>query len=110
MEEVADAVDREVGGWISCETLRVEGVMSLPRKHGGQPVLEDLCHSREDSLLVIHQDIVVRREARRPPQAGSLDLARLEDNIAIRQDHGQAPAAKMRNRGSASGYDRFTNW
>jgi hypothetical protein len=34
--------------------------MSLPRKHGGQPVLEDLCHGREDSQLVINQVIAKR--------------------------------------------------
>ena len=84
--------------------------MTLLGKHGDHPVAPDFLHRRQDAKLVVDQHVALRRiealdvvellllvdvdedlAVERLPQAGPLDLARLENGVAVRQHHRPAP-------------------
>ncbi len=89
-------------------------VVPLAWKYRGDPVLPLVAQRIQYPQLVVDHDVVPRRVALldglehlllvhvdqdatvdRIPDAGSLDLARLEHHIAVRQDHRLAHALKM---------------
>src|SRR5215831_9437284 len=63
VEQVCDPIHRHVGREAG-ERLRVMRVLSLSRKDGGDAGAPSLLDRREDSRLVIYQDVVERRIAR----------------------------------------------
>ena len=95
--------------------FRVVRVVALPRKYRGDARRPDLLHRGQDAQLVVDQHVVVGRVALldvvqllflvdvdrargRPPlrtDARALDLARLKDHVAVRQDHRRPQAAEM---------------
>src|SRR2546422_4841143 len=58
-EKVADALDRQVGGRIGGERLRIVRVVALPREDRGDSALPGALRGGQDSELVVHQDVVV---------------------------------------------------
>src|SRR5512140_783157 len=114
IEQVADALDRQVGRRIGREDAGIERVMPLAREDGREPLPQDLLHRRQDAELVVDHDVMAGRVALldvvehlllvdvdedpaldRVPQSRSLDLARLEDHVAVGQDDRGPPLAKM---------------
>ena len=86
---------------------------ALPGEHRGHPLRPIFLGGGEDAQLVVDENIVVCRIAPldvvqrlllvdvdqhiavdRLGNAGSLDLARLEDDVAVGQDHRRAEAAQ----------------
>jgi hypothetical protein len=115
-EQVADALDAAVGGWVASGVGRVVGVVALARKDGHEALAPDRLHRREDALLVVDHHVAARRKVvgddvehaflvdedqdpvvDRGAQPRALELARLEDDVAVGQDHGRAVTAELRD-------------
>ena len=90
--------------------VRGERVVPLARKDRRQALLPDLLEGGQDADLVVHEDVVPGRvlpldvldltllvdvdqhaPLDRLEQAGALDLARLEHDVAVGQDHRRPP-------------------
>ena len=59
-EQVADALDRQVGRGMGGDRLRIVRVVALPREDRGDSAFPHALHGAQDAQLVVHQDIVVR--------------------------------------------------
>ena len=109
-QQVADPIEAEVGGRVLGQDFGVQGIVSLPGKDGGDPASPHFLGGGQDTQLVVHQQVVVRRIA--PfhvlqlqllvhvdqnvviggfQQPGLLHLARLEHHIAVGEDRHRAP-------------------
>ena len=107
---------RAVGGRVAAGVGRVVGVVALARKDGDEALAPDRLHRREDALLVVDHHVAARRKVAgddvehlflvdedqdavvdRGAQARALDLARLEDDVAVGQDHRRAEPAEARD-------------
>src|SRR5262249_56522776 len=90
--------------------------MSLARENRCESIVPDLLHCRQNAQFVIDHDVMTGGIALPHivqhlllvnidqhsaldgfPQSGTLNLSRLEDNISIRQNHRQPPAAEALN-------------
>src|SRR5438128_1628187 len=110
-QKVADAFDRQVGRTIG---LRIASVLTLARKDRRDALAPRFLDCGQDSRFVVYQYIVLRRIAARDviqlfflvdvdqhvalhglPDAGPLDLARLEHHVAVREDDRRAPRAEL---------------
>ena len=115
-EQIANAFHGDISGAKFGDVLRVYRVMSLARKHGGQPLAHDILHRLQDAQLVVDHDVMLRRvmfdhgvqhlflvDINKHaafdgiPKAGTLHLARLEHDVAVRQHHGRAETAQVRD-------------
>src|SRR6266849_10937373 len=113
LEQVADTLDADVGRWVGGERLRVTRVVPLPRQHGGDATRPHLLHCRQDPQLVVDQHVMVGRVAlldvvelaflvyidQDVPVHGlvqprALELARLEDRVAVGQDDRGSPGTE----------------
>ncbi len=109
-QQITDPLDRQVSRRIVRDVPGIERIVTLARKHRREPLPQDLLHRCKDAQLVIHHHVVRRRIAPldigqrlllmdvhqysaldRVPYSRALNLARLEDHVAIGQDHGRAP-------------------
>ena len=63
LEQVADAVDADVGRGVAGDVRRVVRVVALARKDGDEARAEDLLHRRQDALLVVDHRVAARRIA-----------------------------------------------
>ena len=59
VKQVADALHRQVRGRTCGDHLRVVGILTLARKYGGYAVAPDFFDRRQDTRLVVHQDVVL---------------------------------------------------
>ncbi len=110
VDEVADAVDVDVAEGVGGEDFGVEGVMALAGEDGGELWAPDFFDGVEDAELVVDEDVVVGGVAVFHVvehfflvdvdedvafdgfvDAGALDFAGLENDIAIGEDDGGAP-------------------
>src|SRR4030095_7306633 len=108
--EIADTLDRQIGRTIAVGITRV---LPLAWEDRGDPVTPDILDRVQDPRLVVHENVMARGIAlldiiqrlllvdvdqhvalHRLGDPGPLDLAGLEDNVAVRQDHGGAPGAE----------------
>src|SRR5437764_171818 len=60
-EQIADGSDGAVGRRIAGDVLRVEGVVALARKDGGEALAHDVLHRGEQALLVVDHHVAPRR-------------------------------------------------
>ena len=107
-------VDRDVRGRVSGQRLGVVRVVSLAREDGGHAGAPDLLDRGQDAQLVVDQHVVTGRVALldvvqllllvdvdehaafdRLEEPGALDLARLEDHVAVGQDDRRSPGAEV---------------
>src|SRR5437899_13059632 len=58
VDQITDMVELKVAMRILGQDLRIDGVVALARKHGGDPVTPDLLHRVEDAQLVIDHDVM----------------------------------------------------
>src|SRR5262249_4381378 len=113
-EQVADALDREVGGGILRRRPGVERVVALAgedRRHAAPP---DGLDRGEDAELVVHEDVPFGGEAlfdvvellllvhvdedvsvHGLEEARAVDLARLEDHVAVGEDDGRSERLRL---------------
>lgn len=106
VEQIADAVDGDVGGGIFGDVVRIESVMPLARENCRYAFAPTLFDRGQDANLVVDEDIPLGGiaafdvgklvflvnvnedvAADRLEQARTLDLARLKYNVAIGEDH-----------------------
>src|ERR1700730_5228271 len=111
--QIADAFDRHVGSGEIRGGDRGMGKLPLPRQYRGHPVAPNFLYLSQNSRFVVHQDVVSRGVALLDiiqflllvdvyqhvsldglKDTGALDLARLEDDVAVGQDHRPRPAAE----------------
>src|SRR5207253_322771 len=111
--QIADPLDRDVRRRVGGPLGGVR-VVSLAREDGRQAVAPALLHRGQDAELVVDEHVVVRGEARldvvelpllvdvdqdaavdRVEEPRALDLARLEDDIAVGQDDGRTERREM---------------
>src|SRR5271166_1068821 len=123
-DDVADAADRDVSRRIGFKHPCVGRVMSLPRKDGRHLVAPDGLHRGQNAQLVVDQHVATggiepldrvkllllvnedeNLAVERAPQTRSLDLARLEDGVAVGQDHDAAPLAHVADRLQRAGIE-----
>jgi hypothetical protein len=112
-EQVGDVLDRDVRGRAAGQRRGVVGVVPLAREDRGHAGAPGLLHRGQDAQLVVDQHVVARRVAlldvvQLPllvdvdehaaldgvQQPGALDLARLEDHVAVGDDDGESPGAE----------------
>ena len=115
------------GGYVA-RRLRVVGVMPLARENGRQARSPDLLHRGQDAQLVVHQDVVSGRVTLLDVvqllllmdvdqhaafdglvQPGTLDLARLEDHVAVGQDDRRPPGLELLDHVQRAGNRRLAN-
>ena len=62
MQQVADMVQVEVGGGIAIQNPGFAGVVALFDQHGGHTLPQIFLNGREQSQLVVHHDVMLRRK------------------------------------------------
>src|SRR3989449_9447339 len=60
-EEVADALDRQVGRRIGGERLRIVRAVALPQEDGGDPAFPTALNGAQVLLAVVVRDVMVGR-------------------------------------------------
>jgi hypothetical protein len=122
--QLADALDDDVGRRMPGHLRGVVRVMALAREHGGHAVAPGGLERAQDARLVVDDRVVARREQApdvvehrllvdvdqhaavdRVPQPRALDLAWLEDDVAVGQDHRRPDARQLRERVERAGED-----
>ena len=110
IHQFPDAFNGDVRRRIIGNGFGIQRVMALARKYGGEPVAPDVFRRRQDAQFVVHHHIVFRRVAffhvveflflvdvdervavHGFEQAGALDFARLEDDVAVGEDDDRPP-------------------
>src|SRR5438128_12691484 len=108
-QEVADALDRQVG---RRKSLGIASVLTLAGEDRGDALAPGFLDRSQDPWLVVDENVVLRRIASLDviqrlflvdvdqhvavhglPAAGPLDLAGLEDPRTVRKDHRRTPRA-----------------
>src|SRR5258705_12624474 len=59
VDEVADALDGEIRGWVAGEGLRIVRVVPLPGEYGGHASAPRALHRRQHAELVVHEHVVL---------------------------------------------------
>src|SRR5208282_6187897 len=118
-------VRRRIGG----EDYRIEGKLSLPGEHCRYAVTPSLLDGGQDAQLVVHQHVVlsgiplldilqgllfvdINKDVAFDSleNAGTLDLARLEHHIAVREDDRPAPLAETFQHVEGAGIEPVGEW
>ena len=105
LDQLPDALNREVGCRKAADDLLIQRVVPLARENGRHPAAPDLFDRSEDAYLVVDENTVICRVAPRDVlllellvdvdehgavecvvQAGAPHLVRLEHDIAVRKD------------------------
>jgi hypothetical protein len=63
LEQIADAIDGDIGGREAGDEFGVESVMALSWKDGGDLAAPDALHRGEDTDLIVDEHVVIGREA-----------------------------------------------
>src|SRR5579884_4152232 len=113
IEQVPDMLDRHVRRREGAEHLRVVRIDALAREYGRHALSPEFFDRRQDTQLVVNKNVMLGRIAPLDVVEGlflvdidqhvsidgvgetrTLDLARLEDDVAVRQDNGRTAVAQ----------------
>ena len=114
-KKTANAIDGDIRWRIGSDDLRIESELPLSWENCGNAIAPIFLDGSQDAELVVHHDVVLSRVAshhilerflfmdvnehmaiNRLEDAGALDFARLEDNIAVGENHRLSPLPKSR--------------